>query len=52
VPNSRPGVTRMRIEPPAWRLCPGAGFTVCGPLADDTPDPSSVFMTLELQSAA
>jgi putative acetyltransferase len=33
---------------PAWRLYESFGFQYCGPFADYTPDPHSVFMTLDL----
>lgn len=36
----------------AHRLYEGAGFQHCGPFGDYSPDPYSVFMTLELTSPA
>jgi len=36
----------------AHRLYEGAGFQPCGPFGDYSPDPYSVFMTLELTSPA
>ena len=36
---------------PAQRLYQSFGFTYCGPFAPYVPDPHSVFMTLELQTA-
>ena len=37
---------------PARRLYEAFGFTYCGPFADYTADPNSVFMTLQLTSSA
>jgi putative acetyltransferase len=52
------GYTRLSLETgsqapfrPAQVLYESFGFTVCGPFADYTLDPHSVFMTLELASA-
>jgi len=51
------GYTRLSLETgsqppfrPAQTLYESFGFTVCGPFADYTLDPNSVFMTLELAS--
>ena len=52
------GYTRLSLETgsqppfrPAQVLYESFGFTTCGPFADYTLDPHSVFMTLELASA-
>lgn len=39
----------MEAFKPAWRLYESFGFQYCGPFADYTLDPYSVFMTLELR---
>ena len=39
----------MEAFKPAWRLYESFGFQHCGPFADYTLDPYSVFMTLELR---
>lgn len=51
----RRGYTRVSLETgsmeafePARRLYAGFGFQYCGPFADYTEDPNSVFMTKEL----
>lgn len=42
----------MRFFDPARRLYESYGFSYCGPFADYTHDPNSVFMTIELNPAS